>query len=264
MAARRPHSTTLAATNCDLPALVSDAIHTVGPGRGPRHPHTGMPPARGGLTVPPGAGRIDIVMHEYDAIRGEIQGTLANQVSVLTFGSATVGLLVSSAAELWDSAPVLAGLLLLLGVPLVCFLTMTVYTGELLRLLRAGLFVNCTENFINSAAATGDTDELAVGSATVLTWEQWGAIRRGGCDVDKLNRIAISVVFYLLAGGFGVAGHLRLHTAPGLPEGWVIATTAGGAVLALLAAAWVGYLCSCAYRFRRRYRYSHDGTESTL
>jgi hypothetical protein len=39
----------------------------------------------------------DIVMHEYDAIRNEINTSLSAQVSILSLGSATSGLLVAAA-----------------------------------------------------------------------------------------------------------------------------------------------------------------------
>src|SRR4051794_15125193 len=77
---------------------------------------------------------LEIALHEYDAIRAEIHTSLNNQVSVLSFGAATVGLLVAAAAALWDTSgdgsTTLVAVLLLLMVPLVCFLSLAVYLGE--------------------------------------------------------------------------------------------------------------------------------------
>jgi hypothetical protein len=203
-------------------------------------------------------------MHEYDAIRGEVETTLGSQVAILSFGSATVGLLVAAAAALWRDQTALTGMILILGVPLVCFLTLAVYSGELVRLMRAGLFLNHLECSVNEAlhARTsghadrdGRAEEPASARGTSLTWEQWSSIRKDGADIDRLNRLAIMMVFLVLAIGFTFAGYLRLHSAPDIREIWA---TIGLVTVLLVGSAsilWLTYLGRFAYSYRQLYTY---------
>jgi hypothetical protein len=211
-----------------------------------------LPPARVQLKL--GHRDLDLVMHEYDAIRGEVLATLSNQVSTLTFGAATVGLLVAAAAALWNDAELLSGLLLLFAVPLVCFLTLAIYSGELVRLMRAGLFLNTLENCVNEAKRPDHKVEWPVPQA-VLIWEQWRSIRSRLGDVDALNRTAIVCVFVLLAGGFMLMGWWRLHTMQAEP-GWATPSLVISALVGVGSVAWVGYLNVYAYRHRGQYRYT--------
>jgi hypothetical protein len=100
------------------------------------------PPHKVPLNVSDGTNPLDVVMQEYNAVRSDILTSRSNQVSILSFGVAAVGLLVSAAATLWNDAAVLAGLLFLLAVPVVCFLALVIYEGEMVRLIRAELFIN--------------------------------------------------------------------------------------------------------------------------
>jgi hypothetical protein len=95
---------------------------------------------------------LEVVMHEYDAIRSEIDHSSTNQVSILSFGAAAVGLLVAAAGTLWTDEPLLAGLLLLFVVPAVGFLALAIHAGEFVRLTRAGLFLYELEECVNSGA----------------------------------------------------------------------------------------------------------------
>jgi hypothetical protein len=212
-----------------------------------------LPPARVRLKL--GRGDLDLIMHEYDAIRGEVLTTLTNQVSTLSFGTATVGLLVAAAAALWDDAELLSGLLLLFAVPSVCFLTLAIYSGELVRLMRAGLFLNALENCVNEAEPPDDEAEPPNHEA-VLIWEQWKSIRSRPRDVDRLNRAAIICVFVLLAVGFMAMGWWRLHTIKQAEPGWVTVFVIISGLAALVSVVWVGYLNRYAYQHRSEYRYT--------
>jgi hypothetical protein len=226
------------------------------------HPQIRPSPARVQLKL--GHRDLDLVMHEYDAIRGEVETTLSNQVSTLSFGAATVGLLVAAAAALWNDAELLSGLLLLFVVPLVCFLALAIYSGELVRLMRAGLFLNAIENSVNEAERPDHKAEWPEPEA-VLIWEQWRSIRSRLGDVDALNRTAIVCVFVLLAVGFMVMGWWRLHTMTQAGPGWVAPSVVVSALLGVGSVAWVCYLNIYAYRHRGQYRYTvpEGGTGET-
>jgi hypothetical protein len=193
---------------------------------------------------------LDLVMHEYDAIRGELDTSLSAQVSIMSFGAATVGLLVAAAGTLWTAEPLLAGLLLLFVVPGSCFLALAIHAGEMVRLMRAGLFLNHLENCVNRALWRSRRDE-GVG---VLTWEQWG-IRQGGADMARHNRRAIVLVFSILAFGSMLAGYWLLHQLPEreIPEELAIALLIASSVLGVQALRWVWHLQKYAYKHRAKY-----------
>jgi len=199
---------------------------------------------------------VDLVMREYGAIRNELDASLSAQVSIMSFGSATAGLLVAAAGTLWAEEPLLAGLLLLLVVPSACFLALAIHAGEMVRLMRAGLFLNAIENWVNRAPwPTKPQDRLA----GVLTWEQWG-IRDGAPDMAGHNRRAILLTFGLLAFGFMLAGFWRLHDTDGLHEALAIGSLVVGLTLGVQALRWILRLHTYAYKHRR----SYEQTASTM
>jgi hypothetical protein len=186
--------------------------------------------------------RLQVLLAEYEAIRSEITTSLSNQVSVLSFGAATVGLLVAAAAALWKEEVALSGALLLGIVPLVCFLALAVYFGEQNRLLRASLFLHRLEEHVNAAF---DGDGLA------LSWEKWDMLRQP--DLDASNRRAITFAFGLLAVGFAIPGYLHLDTSP-VGDRW---STFGGVVAllaGLIAGTWIVRLSKQARRFGKTLR----------
>lgn len=192
---------------------------------------------------------LTLVMHEYDAIRAELDTSLSAQVSIMSFGAATVGLLVAAAGALWPEEPLLAGLLLLLVVPAACFLALAIHAGEMVRLMRAGLFLNHLENCVNRAQWPAKAGNDRAG---VLIWEQWG-IRSGAYDMAGHNRRAITVVFALLAFGFMLAGYWRLHEMHGLSEVWPPMVLAVSLLIGYQALRWVWHLQRFAYKHRTKY-----------
>lgn len=221
---------------------------------------SGELPDRAPISFGGGGAQLDVLMHEYAALRGEVVTALASQVAILSFGTATVGLLVAAAATLWgEKTGWLPGLILLFGVPLVSFLTLAVHHGELVRLLRAGLFLNHLECDVNAAFGRPTVEDLAREAETgrptglVLSWEQWSDIRKGN-DIDRFNRWAISGVFAVLAIGFAVAGYVRLERDPAIPDPWalVVALVSGALIVSLWA--WLTSLVRFGNQYRARYR----------
>jgi hypothetical protein len=192
---------------------------------------------------------LDLIMHEYSAIRNEIDTSLSAQVSIMSFGAATAGLLVAAAGTLWEDEPLVAGLLLLIVVPAASFLALAIHAGEMVRLMRAGLFLNHLENCVNTMPWPARLKDERAG---VLIWEQWG-IRAGGPDMAGHNRRAITFVFGLLAFGFMFAGFWRLHEEPGISEGWAIVALAASSFLGWQALRWIRHLHKYAYRHRESY-----------
>jgi hypothetical protein len=205
--------------------------------------------------------RLALVMQEYAAVWAEIHTSLASQVSVLAFGAAAVGLLMSAAAQLWTTASLVAGLLLLLAAPAVCFLALAIYLGEQVRLMRAGLFLYRLEEAANQPQSAVAADDGR--SVQVLTWEHWASIHVRTGDVDRHNRSVIILVFALLGAGSAAAGFLRMHTDAQLDEIWTVLVAFGCGALALLSTLWLAQLGSYADKYREAYTASGDSAASS-
>ncbi len=202
---------------------------------------------------------LDLVMHEYGAIRREIDSCLTNQVSVLSFGAATVGLLVAAAGSFRQGEPLLSALLQLFAIPVACSLALAIHAGELVRLMRAGYFLHELENWVNNVDRRVD-EEHPPGAArpdgnkpAVLTWEQW-PIREGRADVDSHNRRAITLVFSTLGLGFALSGFLRLHQQRSFDERLAVLLLVVSLGLGLATALWVTLLRRQAIAYRKAYR----------
>jgi hypothetical protein len=163
------------------------------------------------------------------------------------------------------TASLVAGLLLLLATPAVCFLALAVYLGEQVRLMRAGFFLYRLEESANQAAGQPQSAVPADDgcSVQILTWEHWASIKVRTGDVDRHNRLVIILVFALLGVGSAVAGFLRMHTAAQLDEIWTVLVSFGCGVLALLSTWWLAQLASYADKYREEYAASGDSAASS-
>jgi hypothetical protein len=222
------------------------------------------PPARAPLRLAD-SDRLALVLQEYSAVWAEIHTSLASQTSVLAFGAAAVDLLVSAAAQLWMTASLVAGLLLLLATPAVCLLALAIYLGEQVRLMRAGWFLYQREETVNQSAgppqAAGASDDGH--SVLVLTWEHWTSIHERTSDVDRHNRWVIILIFAFLGVGAAAAGFLRLHTDARLGELWTMSASLGCGALVLLSTLWLARLASYADRYRGQYVASRGSAASS-
>lgn len=155
---------------------------------------------------------MDVVLEQYRAMRVEVLAALQSQQSSLSFGSATLGILIAGGAQVWTGEDVLAGVVFGLLIPTVSGLVATMFLSEQLRLLRAGFFLATLEEVINGRLREPPPQ-----------WEHWLAF---GCpskkDVERVQRWAILAVFALVAVGSAVAGFVRTWRTSddyGLPLG---------------------------------------------
>ena len=167
-----------------------------------------------------------VLLEEYRAVRAEVTTSLQAQISVLAFGAATLGFAFAAAAQ--TSSPRFRDMFLLVLVPLLCYLILTVWFAEVMRMLRAGVFLMRLEKRLDEDFGYG-----------ALTWESTifqVRSRRGPRafleDPDRFRMLAIALLFWTIAGtsiviGWsGVAGYSWQH---------VFAVTAFGVSIAALA-----------------------------
>jgi len=141
-----------------------------------------------------------VLLEEYKAVRAEVTTSLQAQISVLAFGAATLGFAFAAAAQ--TSSPRFRDMFLLVLVPLLCYLVLTVWFAEVMRMLRAGAFLMRLEKRLDEDFGYG-----------ALTWESTifqVRCRRGpGAffqDPDRFRMLAIALLFWTIAGTSIVIG----------------------------------------------------------
>jgi hypothetical protein len=113
---------------------------------------------------------LDLVKLEYQQIRQEVMQSMTNGNQIMTFGLATIGVVLYGLADSKNTA--LSYWILALFLPMLTFLILSMWFSEQLRLARASYFLTGSEKKI--AALTG-TDGL-------IEWECW---LRDSANEDK-------------------------------------------------------------------------------
>ena len=166
-------------------------------------------------------------------MRAETMAALQNQHSALSFGIATLGLLVAAASLTWKDQPDAAGLIFLLAVPVASALVLVVWLAEHIRLVRLRIFLLELSQRINAELH----DEG-------LYWEQWLVeatnARSFRPDLAKLQGYAVIPLFLLVATGSALLGAVTLDQSNSLSP--VVAYGLFGFVFVLALAYLVGYL----------------------
>ena len=81
----------------------------------------------------------ETLVKEYEFLRGEVNGTLAAQLQILSFGTATLGLVTGAAFVGADDA--FRDDVLVVFLPLLAYMTLIIWFSEVMRMLRAGSFL---------------------------------------------------------------------------------------------------------------------------
>jgi len=141
-----------------------------------------------------------VLLEEYKTIRAEVTTSIQAQISILAFGAATIGFSFAAASQTTNDA--FRDMFLLVLVPLVCYLILIVWFGEVMRMMRAGTFLMRLEK--------RSDEEFGFGA---LTWES--TIFQTRCqsgsraffeDPDKFRTLAITLLFFTIAGTSIVIG----------------------------------------------------------
>ena len=135
-------------------------------------------------------------LEEYKALRAEILATMGTQHTILGFGVATLGLVIGAGLSLQQQTSVVTfGLIFTLFVPLFSAVVVTIWWGEVLRMIRAGHALALFEETINNHGADTGWPRPALG------WES--ALRR--CVPDRVgpNRRVWMVYVFNLGGIYG-------------------------------------------------------------
>lgn len=135
---------------------------------------------------------VEVLMEEYKALRQEVVTSITAQAQLLTFGWAAVGVLTVAGTSLRDRSA-LSSMLVFLGLlPVVCYLGLQMWLGEVIRMLRVGAHLRRLERRVNRHVRL-DGDPL-------LSWETW-AHERDQANVERTHLRWVGSSYLLVAGG---------------------------------------------------------------
>jgi len=145
---------------------------------------------------------ISIALEEYKSLRAESLASIQSQQSSLRFGLiALVGLLSLSVKLLLDNN-LLSLPLFLFFIPIASYISLTIWLGEVTRMMRVGQYLMVLENKINKKV-----------KGNPLFWENW--LRSGLINNKKpqllINYISIISLFFLFAIGSILIGNYVLY-----------------------------------------------------
>src|SRR5439155_4117780 len=93
---------------------------------------------------------LETALEEYKSLRGEVLASIGAQQTILGFGTATLGLVIGPGLALRSGSSVMTfSLIFALFVPLLSALSLMIWWGEVLRMVRAGHAIACLEAEIN-------------------------------------------------------------------------------------------------------------------
>ena len=135
---------------------------------------------------------LSIVTEEYKTARQESFEAGNNAQSILKFGVATIGIVISTGLNLWEKKPIPDFVFLIFN-PIFCYLILTIWIGEFARRIRVGHFITqeieqkVNRQFQNFPSA--------------ITFETWIRIpdKQGKARLFKWNRYATITLFLITA-----------------------------------------------------------------
>lgn len=167
---------------------------------------------------------LELALAEYNALREEILTTMQTQQGTLRFGTATLSILVIGALNVWDEELV-ASLAFLFAIPFLVNLVITIWMGEVTRMMRAG--DHLAEVEARFQAVYPDMP------SPIMRWE--GGLRDPRSPTTRHKRhyewnyLAIILIFWTMALASMAIGVYRGLTGDvSIAAGWV--WTAGCAV----------------------------------
>jgi hypothetical protein len=148
---------------------------------------------------------ISIKLKEYETIRQEILITMQVRNSILSFGLAILGAVLTVSIALASQSSLVSSLILILIAPAICIFVIYMWLGEYQRMQRAGKFLMNLEQEINEDV-----------SANVLTWETSLRSQRTHMKYPYNTTVLLLTVIGLMSMTIGIVilqGNLFLKSA---------------------------------------------------
>ena len=147
---------------------------------------------------------LELALEEYRALRAEIVATMETQDGGLRFGIAALGIVSAAGFNVWDET-VAATLIFLVVIPFVSVVVLTVWMGEVARMMRAGAHILKLEEVFQ--------DRIAGLPEPIMRWET--NLRDRAADTTRWDRhyewnyVAIVLVFWAIGLASIAAGLYR-------------------------------------------------------
>lgn len=141
---------------------------------------------------------LDIMLKEYETLRQESLDTMNNRSQIVSFGLATIGVIIAAAFSLdrAERSLSLNTLIFSAGIPSLSVLILYIWLGEVERMMRVGDYLRGLEARINA---------LADRQTALLQWEQW---LRTSTKQMRYPYIVVIGLFFGLAFGAPVVGEV--------------------------------------------------------
>jgi uncharacterized membrane protein len=142
-------------------------------------------------------------LEEYKTLREESLASMKMQQSILAYGVAAIGVIITSALNSWKTYP-LPEFIFLALLPLIIYLTLLTWLGEVARMFRAGNFLTTIEEKINRKLG----DDIPA-----LNWESWlRQPKKGKTEQDtvKFHYLSIFYLFIILAIASILLGNIKV------------------------------------------------------
>ncbi len=107
--------------------------------------------------------KISVAIEEYKTLRQESLESMKGQQSTVRMGMATVGVVIAAGFNVWDKTP-LSDLVFLAFNPIICYLTLIIWIGEVTRMMRVGNYLSLIEKKLNGYFKEEDP---------IIYWENW-------------------------------------------------------------------------------------------
>ncbi len=145
---------------------------------------------------------IEIAIEEYKTLRAESIEAIKTQQTTLKFGTAIAGAVILSGFNLWNKT-LLPDLIFLIFIPILCYLVLVIWIGEVARMMRAGYYLTLVEKKISNAYA--DIDNL-------LFYENWLRDKKNNSKTAQLkwNYIAVIALFSFTSISAIIVGNIRI------------------------------------------------------
>jgi hypothetical protein len=146
---------------------------------------------------------VDIALEEYKTLRTESLEALNGQQSTLKFGTTIAGAIVLSGFNLWDKT-FLPDIIFLVFIPLICYIILVIWLGDVARMMRAGYFITLIENKISKAYPE---------VPDVLSFENWLRLKHSKSKTNQIpwKHIFVAVLFVMIAISSIVVGNLKIY-----------------------------------------------------
>jgi hypothetical protein len=155
---------------------------------------------------------VEAALEEYKSLREESLTAMRGQQAILSFGTATLAVSIAAGFNVWDKAAVLPEAIFLFFVPVIAYLVLIIWMGEVARMMRVGWYIAIREGEINAKIPAGEG---------ALAWETYLRTKTGVRTPQLVwNYKAIIALFILVAGAAAITGNYKSYDGHSLR--WLI------------------------------------------